>query len=324
MQDKSKLKKRLGLLFKILIPTACLAILYYQITKNDIEYCGIPDALSDSSTDVFYYALFAILLMPVNWLIESYKWYIIINKSERISFLTSTKATLSGLSVSILFPFRIGEYLGRINFIEKKKLGVLLTIVCSMTQLVATLLFGFVGLFLIEQAVFSEEHIKWLGSSTVVLVLGIIIGLKFFPIWLKNIFKWEQTKKLFVQMAKITSVVLLLRIQLLSLLRYLVFTSQYMLLFYAFGIEIPLVQLFAIISMMYLATTAVPVNQIVELGSSKSLILISLISGFIELVHLQSCYIATIGFIIWLLNIVIPSLIGLVFLTIRKKSLIEK
>jgi hypothetical protein len=324
MQDKSKLKKRLGLLFKILIPTACLAILYYQITKNDIEYCGIPDGLTDSSTNVFYYALFAILLMPVNWLIESYKWYVIINKSERISFLTSTKATLSGLSVSILFPFRIGEYLGRINFIEKKKLGVLLTIVCSMTQLVATLLFGFVGLFLIEQSIFSEEHIKWLSSITVVLVLGILIGLKFFPIWLKNIFKWKQTKKLFVQMAKITSVALLLRIQILSLVRYMIFTSQYMLLFYAFGIDIPVVQLFAIISLMYLATTAVPVNQIVELGSSKSLILISLISGFVELVQLQSCYIATIGFIIWLLNIVIPSLIGLVFLTIHKKSLLEK
>lgn len=323
MQDKPKMKKRLGLLVKILVPIICIFILFQRISQAEALDCLTVLLEGNAKVVKLNFILIAVALMPVNWLLESFKWFLIINKAEKISYFTSIKATLSGLSVSILFPFRIGEYLGRINYIKKKRLGVLLTVVGSMTQLIATLLFGVLALFLVEQSLFTDYHIKWISWLTVSAVFTIIIGLKFFPIWIKNLIKWDKAKKVFTQMSRITSIQLLFKIQLLSMLRYLVFTSQYMLFFYAFGFEISMLYLFSIIALMYLATTAIPVNQIVELGTSKSLILVSLISTLVELNEYGTCWIAVIGFSIWLLNIVVPSLIGLIFLTIHKKSLIE-
>lgn len=324
MQDKSNMKKTIGHVIKILVPIVCLTILYDQISKSDVLDCSLTAFIEgEQSTTFLLYVGLVFLLMPVNWILESYKWFLLINKVEHISLVMSIKATLSGLSISILFPFRIGEYLGRISYISKKEMGVILTIFGSMTQLIATLIFGYLSLYLIDQTVFSEDNVQWIAIIIIVLILFIIIGLKIFPIWLKSILKWDKAKKSISKIIEVTTIPFLVKIQVISVVRYMVFTIQYILMFYAFNFQLNFFYLFTAVSIMYLATTIVPVNQIVELGSSKSLILISLLSSVADLDQNLTCYIAIIGFGIWLINIVLPSLIGLVFLTLRKKSLID-
>ena len=85
--------------------------------------------------------------MFANWGIEALKWKVCIQKIQRINFMTAFKAILSGVSFSVSTPNRIGEYLGRVLYMEEGKRikAVSLTIVGSMSQLIITLLMGCIG-----------------------------------------------------------------------------------------------------------------------------------------------------------------------------------
>src|SRR5688572_25018804 len=54
-----------------------------------------------------------ILLMFVNWSIETIKWKLAVEKIQRISFFTAFRAVLSGVTFSVTTPNRVGEYFGR-------------------------------------------------------------------------------------------------------------------------------------------------------------------------------------------------------------------
>ena len=59
-----------------------------------------------------------IILVFANWGLEARKWQVILKKLERISFFTAFKAVLSGLTLSLNTPNRIGEYGGRILYVK--------------------------------------------------------------------------------------------------------------------------------------------------------------------------------------------------------------
>jgi uncharacterized membrane protein YbhN (UPF0104 family) len=50
------------------------------------------------------------LLLFVNWGIEARKWQLMMRPVQRVSFLTSVKAILSGLALSLFLPNGFGEY----------------------------------------------------------------------------------------------------------------------------------------------------------------------------------------------------------------------
>jgi len=93
-----------------------------------------------------------ITLMIANWSIETIKWKLAIQKIQRISFFTAFKAVLSGVSFSVTTPNRVGEYLGRVLYMEEGKRikAISLTIAGSMSQLLITLLMGMVGLLILR------------------------------------------------------------------------------------------------------------------------------------------------------------------------------
>jgi Uncharacterised protein family (UPF0104). len=72
----------------------------------------------------------AVALMPVNWALETYKWYVLVNKFQPISFAKSFESVLSGLSFAMNTPNRIGEYGGRILYLQPafRLRGIALTV----------------------------------------------------------------------------------------------------------------------------------------------------------------------------------------------------
>src|SRR3954463_14477474 len=60
----------------------------------------------------------ALALMPGNWGLEARKWQVLLKPLERLTFFTSFKAILSGVAFSINTPNRIGEYGGRIVYVQ--------------------------------------------------------------------------------------------------------------------------------------------------------------------------------------------------------------
>ncbi|HET9430922.1 MAG TPA: hypothetical protein VFO70_07085, partial [Chitinophagaceae bacterium] len=60
-----------------------------------------------------------VLLMLANWSLEAIKWKISVRPIQEISFFRSFKAVLSGISFSVSTPNRVGEYLGRVLYMDE-------------------------------------------------------------------------------------------------------------------------------------------------------------------------------------------------------------
>ena len=110
--------------YNLIIRVAIIAATYYFIYK-EVFYKKKLDYISDSFNDlieqphVAFFFVWTLVLMFVNWGVESLKWQFLMNKVERISFLKAYEAIFSGISVSIFTPNRMGEWFGRV-FIMKK------------------------------------------------------------------------------------------------------------------------------------------------------------------------------------------------------------
>ena len=104
------------------------------------------------------YLLMALLLIPVNWGLEARKWQLSVRPIYPISFLQAFKATLSGVSVSITMPNRIGEYIGRIMYLpEGNRLKTIsVTVVGSFAQLLVTIIAGTAGLIILKNRLLEE------------------------------------------------------------------------------------------------------------------------------------------------------------------------
>src|SRR5690606_33672977 len=60
--------------------------------------------------------LFAMLvLVPVNWALESKKWQMLVSKVMPIPFGEAVKSTLTGLMTGLAMPAQVGEIVGRVG-----------------------------------------------------------------------------------------------------------------------------------------------------------------------------------------------------------------
>lgn len=89
----------------------------------------------------------ALLLMPINWWLESRKWQVFTRTFTRASPGAHLRAVLAGVTFSLFTPNRIGDYLGRMLIHGEKRKGriVLATLAANMVQLVVILSAGWLG-----------------------------------------------------------------------------------------------------------------------------------------------------------------------------------
>ena len=141
-------KKTISFLIKIGIVVFALFFLYQQLTsKSSVEELNVDYILLQLQQNYLVIGL-VILMMFLNWFLESLKWRFLISKIERISIKRSIRAVFSGITVSAFTPNRVGEYGGRVFCLEKadRIQGVLITVIGSMAQLVTTIVFGLIGI----------------------------------------------------------------------------------------------------------------------------------------------------------------------------------
>ncbi|HEX3769166.1 MAG TPA: hypothetical protein VHT72_12360, partial [Puia sp.] len=57
-------------------------------------------------------------LMVINWSLETAKWKIALMPIQTVSFFRALKAILAGTCIASFTPNRVGEYLGRMLFVD--------------------------------------------------------------------------------------------------------------------------------------------------------------------------------------------------------------
>jgi hypothetical protein len=250
----------------------------------------------------------------VNWGIEAWKWKMSVETTYPVKYSQAFKAVLSGVSFSVTMPNRIGEYLGRVLYLpEGNRLKAIpLTIVGSFAQLLVTLVMGTVGLIVLKRDLllhFESATIWYQFVLYGLMALIVLLTLLYFNVsGVVDLYKrWIRSPKhlYLVEALELFDVQLLLRILLLSFLRYLVFLAQYLLIFYLCEVTIDAALLCWLMSVVFLAMAAIPSIALLELGlrGEISLKLIGIYTA-----NTLGITITTIS--IWFINLVMPAIIG--------------
>src|ERR1039457_3543430 len=129
-----------------------LYAIYYQLLQKN-NWGESLQQIKGAVTGPAQWKLWIVfLLMFVNWGIEARKWQISISPVQQISFWRAFKATLTGSTMASFTPNRMGEYLGRILYVEEGKRiqSISLTIVCSISQIIVTMMLGCPGIIYLQ------------------------------------------------------------------------------------------------------------------------------------------------------------------------------
>jgi hypothetical protein len=264
-----------------------------------------------------------VALMIVNWSIEAYKWKIAVKKIQEVEFFKAFRAVLSGVSFSVSTPNRVGEYLGRVLYMDagNKLKSISITIVGSISQLIITLLMGGIGLIVLQSKIEEVHLISPIWLEVIIYgVIAVLVILTLFYYRLSWIIKWvdrlpgSRRFAYLVNALEDFDATLLTRLLSLSLLRFIVFIVQYYLLFRLFDVQVLWWQGFWSVSVSFLVMAVIPTFAIAELGlrGRIGLILTGLFSS-----NKAGIIFATAG--IWLINLIIPAIAGsLLILSIKK------
>lgn len=305
-----------------IIKLTIVALLAWVIYKNVF---GKQDAneiwrlfLENLKKQNISWLVLAILLMPVNWIFETLKWRVLIESIEKLSFKRSFAAIISGVTLSIFTPNRIGEYGGRVLFVKPKNnwKSVIATLVGSFSQLLVILSMGMIGFVYFAGKYFDVENHLLQGVFSIMVAL---IGMMFFGFYnielvipffkkIPHIYKLRRFFKDITVLRNYDSKTLSKALG-FAFLRYAVYTLQYLLLLYFFGINITLIQGLSGIATIFILQTSIPLPPLVGLlARSEIALLVWGIFSSNELSILAST------FVLWILNLIIPALFGAVFI----------
>ena len=289
----------------------------YQQVKNqpDLENALRLIKLAPFGTEAWKFWL-VLLLVMVNWGLESRKWQLLMKSIQRISFFSAFKSVLCGVTFSLNTPNRMGEYAGRMLFVKdgNRLRSVTLSVTGSIAQLIITMLMGCFGLAwlvftsnkalpLMGLSVFWLKLFLYGSGGTTLVMLIFYFRLAVLTGWIA---KLPFAKKLasYINVLETFRTKILLRILYLSLLRYLVFVLQYIFMLQILKVDPDYWQSFWLVAVMFWVLAIIPSFAIAELGIRGTVA--KTIFAFSN--NLVGVLAVTFG--IWLINLFIPALIG--------------
>lgn len=279
----------------------CIFFIYDKILENQIRISNISISLANLTVSSWIGLILVAFLMPINWFIEAIKWKFLLKPILNISASKSLEAILSGLTFGFVSPRSIGDYFGRAIFVNRSDRinAIFPTIIGRMSQLVPTLVGGSLGaIFLLGKI----TQVTWISLWGLLLLISVLIIFIIFSAERKyikvNLFRQGMMNYNFIDYLKVLFY---------SFLRYAVFSFQFLLVLKIFGAEGSLLLLFAGITWIFLAKSIMPsFNFLSDLGIREFSAIL-----FFEAFDLPLEPVLIGSIIIWLINILFPSIIGL-------------
>jgi hypothetical protein len=316
---------------KVLVLTVKWAVLIFSaryLYVNIIRGTKFSDifALSLSilhKPDSIWLLSVCLVLVFVNWGLESLKWRYLLKRFVSISPIRSFAAVLSGNAVSLWMPNRVGEYIGRVFFLDPgiRIKSIFATLLGSMSQLVVTLFLGTLGCVFYTRTIDMPIYIQ-LAAGIAGLIFMALLLFFYFNIgivrsWLpaKN---WAKPLRKYLLVYKLYKSKDLETILLYSVSRYMVFSLQFYIFLVFFGIHIPFFEALLLIFLMYFVQTISPTSGFTELivrGGTTAFLFKAYTTNLAAVL--------AASYSVWLINLLLPALAGAVifgFARINKRS----
>ena len=250
-----------------------------------------------------------LLLMVCNWSIEAFKWKIVVDAREKISFGDSLTGILTGLAYGFITPRSVGDYLGRILQLNKQNRIQYIGAIAfnRLLQLLITLAVGIIGIYyligfkLLEKEAFIQQSVLVSILSLIVIILFIIYRKK--VVLLCSKIDWLHRV---ISIIAELSGKFVFKLTTLSLIRFLVFLIQYLIVFWFFEITHSIVVFLSATSAMLLLKSIIPsINFLSDLGIRSTAA--TLVFGTIGVPVTTAL---AISLIIWMINVLVPTIIG--------------
>ncbi len=298
----------------LLILLIILFIFQSLIDEKQLGKNTLNQLIELSKSGRLYLFIFPVLLAGLNWLIETYRWQMLAGKIEKISLISAFNSVLAGQSLSFITPQSIGDYLGRILHMDQKNRSEAIGAVMfgRWAQTLITGMFGSIGLVYVIKAQFKLTNFSLMILAVVTICFWLVIihlfvvkrGLLVNKIQSLIGEKWSRYIVVLNAFQPNESMAILL----LTALRYFIFSTQFVLIYLIFDTEVIWGPLIGGITWMFLLKSIIPAINIFADLSVREL----------AVVYFFNLYPATIpviilsSFFLWVINILIPTVIGII------------
>ena len=295
-----------------------LWLIYRQVTqKEDFEKQW--NSFRTHFEEGNHFLLFLVLLMaPVNWMLEAAKWYKLLKKIQPTPYFKALASTLTGIAFAIVTPNKIGDFAGRILYInDKNKIrAAIATLISNLSQTIVTYSFGIAGLIYFNIAYPGTwQKLTLVGALlSASLLLFIYLRIDLIASWAEGK-KWLRKVIISVRILKRYSRKELLQLLGISFCRFCVYNLQFLILANVFGANIPWLSGFFVSGLMFWLITVIPSIFVADLGVRGYIANLLFITTSIAA---NSVAILAGSYTIWLLNLILPAIVGsILIVTIR-------
>lgn len=291
--------------------TIALVLLWgiYLQVNNQLSKVSRDDILN-TGPNIWLWVCIA--LMPVNILLEAKKWHLLANSAQPLKYRQALTSYLGGIAASMVTPNRVGEYPGRLLYLKRKNtlrlIGV--SVLGILAQLLTMFLFGLAGLIY-----YNLTFDNPIGIVVLFLCLSmtIIIAIAYwkFEAWIPLIerVKWLRRFRVYNKLLKRFSTKEQLTIISISMIRYAIYTAQYLFLLYWMNINMPFAEGFMMSALFFWVIAVIPSISLVEL-TERGQVGLYLFQHYSD--NAIGILVATVG--IWCINLILPAVAGSILL----------
>lgn len=307
-------KKYFNYTLKLTIVGLAFWFIYSKVSnqKNLLEFKLLIKSIEPT---VMYWTLsVVVVMMLLNWFFEILKWKYLVQEIQKITIWKATKSVFCGLTWAIFTPNRIGEYGGRIMLLQpqNRARGAVLMGVGLFAQLVLTSVFGALGIAWFVSTFLETPSAVKFGIWILALIYGLAFVLLYFNVqwidYLVNKVRFLKKIQPFFDVLRHVSTSQLSNVLILSLIRFVIFTSQYVILMNIFLPEMSLLPMILMIFILFFVQSALPTLDIFDF-SVRSFVA----SNLYAYITTQDIAVMAIVSFIWFVNLILPAIIGAVF-----------
>jgi hypothetical protein len=297
------------------IPLIALSYILEQLTHvKQSHLAGLQDPSVIDFKNVTAVCITLLVFSVVNWYLEAFKWQQSVTVIQQISLNRALEQCLVGASAGIFTPGKAGDYAVKAFAFPRKDRSTVLALNTfnNLMQLLTTCIFGCASLILliaeapelmgfvsIEKIVFGILVFTALSLTAFVVFKNRLLGLS------------KKIKKLFIMM----TASMCLKIFLISVAKYLVFSFQFMTLLWLLGSQLHSYETFISISSIYVINSVIPSAALSDVMVKSGLGIV-----IFGLFGVSAAIVLSATTLMWLSNHIVPALIGSLTL-LNNKSL---
>lgn len=211
----------------------------------------------------------------------------------------------AGIVTGFLTPNMIGNFVGRIYYFDQEKRLPLtvLTLLSNYAQFITSLLFGLIAVVLMNGLLVHTES-NW---PLIILGTGVVLAILFY-VFVEQIITIIRKRETILTTASILRAYPRLKWEYLGLsaLRFLIFSTQFVLVLYSFGENISWAVIFGVWQ-VYLLTMMAPSLFLGKIGIKESIGL-----WVLTLLGINEVAIVFTSLLLWFVNTLSPALLGLI------------